>query len=109
MKDQSLFDVFSDFIAEGKLSRSKTAFLKTVYDQFYESGDSISPDSAGHLITSSLDLPPSYTIQCVASLLDHLRPNKDHRHFRLVETTDYLVDCGVIDQEQAEQYLEKAL
>lgn len=105
MKNQQLFDVFSDYIAEGKLSRSKTAFLVNVYEQFYEDG-TVEPDHAGHLISSGLGLPASYHIQCVAYLLDLLRPTKEHRHYRLIETTDYLVSAGVLDQPDAEKYLQ---
>lgn len=105
MKNQPLFDVLSDYIAEGKLSRSRTAFLVNLYEQFHENG-TVEPALAGHLISSGLGLPSSYYIQCVAYLLDLLRPNKEHRHYRLIETTDYLVSSGVLEQPDAEKYLQ---
>jgi len=88
---------------------SKRSENSCAFDQFYES-PAYAVDVAGSLTSSWFDLPPgSATIQVVASLLDHLQPLPEHRHHRLIEATEKLVEDGAWEREAAERLYEAVL
>jgi len=109
MRSQEVAEVVSIWAADHTLSRRKKAFLETVYNQFIEADGMASPDVAGSIYASQLDLPPgSFTIQVVAALLDRLDPQPGSER-RLVEVTESLVELDHISREEADATYEAAL
>jgi hypothetical protein len=109
MRNQSVADVVSDWIADRRLPRRKLAFLRLVYDQFHDAPASC-VDTACRIVCSELDLPPgSATIQVIAALLDHIDPLPEHQHHRLIEVTDKLVVDGAWGEDAAEAFYAEVL
>jgi hypothetical protein len=106
MKELDVLDVLEQWVAERKLSRRQTSFLKTVHQQTMECmGGMYVPQIAGQGLSSDLDRPEAvYTCQLVADLLDYLKPldGACKRHARLIEVTDALVECDHLAEEEAE-------
>lgn len=104
MNNSEVDDVLELWVAERKLSRRKLAFLETVHQQTMECmSPSYGPWIAGQSLSSELDRPEAvYTCQLVADLLDFLKPIPGEPHKRLADVTQALMECNLIEKEQAD-------
>lgn len=106
MNNSDVLDLLEHWVAERKLSRRQTSFLRTVYEQAMECmASGCAPSIAGGAVCSDLDLPEAvYTCQLVAHLLDHLKPLQVEGipRLRLVEITEALLECDHLTEEEAE-------
>ena len=106
MNNSDVNDVLELWAAERKLSRRKLAFLETVHNQTMECIGRVNAlDLASGHLASELDLPTAtYICQLVAGVLDFLKPVAgEHKHARLAEITEALVEFGHLDADHAER------
>jgi hypothetical protein len=106
-RNDELAEVVEAFLADGRLSRRKRAFLEQALDQIEDNlGAVASPDVAPGEICSGLDLDPgSYWCQVAAAVLD----GQDHREGKPLAQCDrlrrleiVLEECGHLNPDQVE-------
>lgn len=103
--DWTVDSLIDDFIADGKLSRRKLAYLDQWYDRCVEELPMAwSFDIAGSMYCTEMEIPQgSYWCQVAAAVLDFLSPrSREDGGSRLVEITKELSLCGHIDPEDLE-------
>jgi len=104
---QQLID---EYAQQGKLSRSRVAMLKEVYARFHEWSDVNSLPLTTTCVRrcAALGVQPLTDIECVAVILDKLRPSRNHPHVRLIETTNFLKRISAASLQRAQDRLASA-
>ena len=97
---QQLID---EYAQQGKLSRSRVAMLKEIYARFHEWNDvnSLPLTTTCARRCTALGVQQLTDIECIAMILDRLRPSKNHPQVRLIETTNLLKRVRFADRQPA--------
>ncbi len=98
-EDWTIRSIFEDWIADRKLSRRKIAFLETIHSQTVNSLNygSCSPSIAPQWMISELDGDHFiYECQCIAELLDFLKPRGESKQLREHEIFDALDEQALL-------------
>jgi len=104
---QQLID---EYAQQGKLSRSRVAMLKEIYARFHEWSDVNSLPLTTICVRrcAALGVQPLTDIQCIAIILDRLRPSRSHPDVRLIETTNFLKRTAAASLQKAQDRLASA-